>query len=638
MKMHRFILWILIIAALSTAAQEHLVDSLHQLQTVEIQASRLSQFTAGIHVERIDSSLLQMHSTASVAALISGCTSSLVRSYGTGGLATLSFRGTQTTQSGVFWNGFNLNQPNMGMTDLSEIPAAFFDQIDIQTGGTSALYGSGMIGGSLQLGNRNVYSTPFNCTLSLSAGSFNDYSVAARTNSGNSRLSWSSALFGNSDRNNFKYRTLSDSIKRLEHALTSSGGIIQQVSYKINARQTLSAGLWLQSTDRQLPATLVMSSSDQRQVDQAFRSTIQWMQLSSKQLIQLKAAWFSESLHYTSPKSLSDELYLLSTLSAEAGYKRSGENTALEAGISYKILMANVPDYKTERTQQQAALFSSLVHKWESTGWKTVLNLRQEINDVYSIPFCPSIGTEGPILKNIRARASFSRNFRIPTMNDRFWQPGGNPDLKPESSWNQEIGLDWSIKGNSSKYQMDLGATVYNILIDNLILWEPVSTNFWTPRNIQQVWSRGVEASCKVSRQTGIINGYIRMSYTYSPSTYRHSSMSGDDAKGKQLIYIPLHKLNSMLMVNAGKFYGLMNCTWNGERFVQKDNRKSLPSYTLLNTSLGRNIALESLTGRLQVEVRNLLNTQFQAVQYYPEPGISVMLNLTITINQKNKK
>jgi len=637
--MHKVTFWILFVSALHCAGQENISDSLHLLNPVTIQASRLSRFSAGIHIERLDSSLVQMHGNVSLSTLVSEYTPALVRSYGTGGLSTLSFRGTQTTQSGVFWNGFNLNQPNMGMTDLSEVPVFFFNEIDVQYGGASALYGSGVMGGSLHLANSSPFLTPYRGNISVSAGSFSDYTLAAKVNAGNSRLAWSSALYGNTDRNNFRYRNLYNSYEHLDHAQSSAQGIIQQFAYRIRPNQTLTVAAWWQRTDRQLPATLVMFSSDQRQVDQAFRSAVLWESLTVRSQVQVRAAFFAEQLHFTSPVALIDAMYRLNTVATEAEYKRQlGNNTAIEAGISYKRLMADVPYYAGSQNQDEASLFASIAHEWGISAWKTVLNLRQDLNDGYHIPFCPSLGIEGGSIKKLHYRFSVSRNFRVPTMNDRFWQPGGNPGLLPESSWNQEAGIDWALPFNSTKLKLDMGATFYTMIINNLILWESISTNVWSPKNVQQVWSRGLESYGKASLVKGKTRGYLRLSYNYSPSTYRHSSVSADNSDGRQLLYIPLHKINATLQLSTGKFFGGLNCNWNSERFVQKDNRKALPGYALFNATLGREFETGSILNRFQLEIRNLGNAHYEVVHYYPEPGISIMLNLTLTINKNKKK
>ena len=34
-----------------------------------------------------------------------------------------------------------------------------------------------------------------------------------------------------------------------------------------------------------------------------------------------------------------------------------------------------------------------------------------------------------------------ARSYRAPTLNERYWVPGGNPALLPEAGWGSEAGL-----------------------------------------------------------------------------------------------------------------------------------------------------------------------------------------------------
>jgi vitamin B12 transporter len=126
----------------------------------------------------------------------------------------------------------------------------------------------------------------------------------------------------------------------------------------------------------------------------------------------------------------------------------------------------------------------------------------------------------------------------------------------------------------------------------------------------------------------------LRISYNYSPSTYLLSAVSGDISKGKQLIYIPLHKFNASIQLNHGRWYSMFNLSMTGKRFVEKDNQQSLPAFILLNATAGREIIIKPFSGRIQLGIHNLSNSQYQVVEYYPEPGISVMFNLIISIQK----
>ncbi|NVO20740.1 MAG: TonB-dependent receptor [Bacteroidetes bacterium] len=625
--------------ALTGLAQHTFTDSLHLLKPVEIQALRLNLPAPGAHTESIDSAMFWMHSNSSMAKLISDLSTVMVRSYGTGGLSTLSFRGTQTNQSGIFWNGFNLNQANLGMADLSEIPAFFFNDVNIQFGGSSSVLGSGIIGGSLQLGNQDFFSKPLTLTLSSSAISFHNYSLAFKASAGSSKWSFSTSFTGNSDRNDFKYRSLEDSYKRLSHAMSSGLGMLNTLSYRLNSAQTLTMAVWAQHTDKQIPATLVMNSSKQRQVDKALRTSLQWTRVSAVQQFQVRTAWFSESQHYTNGLISLDNTYRLGTWCTEGEYKRQFQhNTSISAGITYRMVKADITDYHGKRQQDEAALFASLLHIWKPEGWSSRLNVRQDLDNSYHIPFCPSFGTEGPLTGNLKLRLLISRNYRIPTMNDRFWLPGGNPDLLPESSWNEEAGIDWQPAQNDRLVNVLFRLTAYSIQMKNMILWEPFTSDIWSPVNIQEVWSRGLESSLQAKIDKSDMHLLLIVAYSYSPSTYQGSNQLTKAYEGKQLIYVPLNKANANLRASAGKYFGLINGSWSGKRYVQQDNEKALPSYTVLNLTVGREFISSLSNTRLQFEIQNLLNTKFQAVQYYPEPGISFMFNLTFTIHKNPKK
>src|SRR6187402_1862581 len=77
-----------------------------------------------------------------------------LKSYGNNQLSTISIRGTTASQTAVLWNGININSPTLGQSDLALLPLYLFDQLSVRYGGSSALYGSDAIGGSILLGQQ----------------------------------------------------------------------------------------------------------------------------------------------------------------------------------------------------------------------------------------------------------------------------------------------------------------------------------------------------------------------------------------------------------------------------------------------------------------------------------------------------
>jgi iron complex outermembrane receptor protein len=168
-------------------------------------------------------------------------------------------------------------------------------------------------------------------------------------------------------------------------------------------------------------------------------------------------------------------------------------------------------------------------------------------------------------------------------------------------------------------------------LIDNLIQWVPVSSGIWTPQNVQKVWSHGIEISSKSDMKYAGFKGYFLFGYNYSPSVYKETTPDEIENLDNQLIYIPLHKVQETFYVTKSSWYAMFSYSLTGKRYVQSDNQKSLPSYSILDLYGGNTFKTKKLSYRLQLELRNLFNTSYQSVLYYPEPGRSFSISLLIT-------
>ena len=72
-----------------------------------------------------------------------------IRNYGSGGLATASFRGSNAYHTPVIWNGINIQNPMNGQIDFSAIPVFLSDEISLQYGGNGGVWGSGAMAGLL---------------------------------------------------------------------------------------------------------------------------------------------------------------------------------------------------------------------------------------------------------------------------------------------------------------------------------------------------------------------------------------------------------------------------------------------------------------------------------------------------------
>lgn len=80
-----------------------------------------------------------------------------------------------------------------------------------------------------------------------------------------------------------------------------------------------------------------------------------------------------------------------------------------------------------------------------------------------------------------------SRNYRFPTLNDLYFQPGGNPDLQPEHGFTYDGGVSFAF-AKEGRYAVHGEATWFDSYIDDWILWIPLGgkQDFWTPKNLKK--------------------------------------------------------------------------------------------------------------------------------------------------------
>src|SRR5690606_22428207 len=131
------------------------------------------------------------------------------------------------------------------------------------------------------------------------------------------------------------------------------------------------------------------------------------------------------------------------------------------------------------------------------------LNLRQLIYSGTFAPFTPNLGMDWSFWKaesqSLLLKTSLGKGYKVPTLNDRYWDPGGNPDLLPEESINGEVGLHWLKNG---LFSWDQSLTFYRMQVDNWIIWLPQGS-VWSPENIRDVQNQGIEYQGKADWKLG---------------------------------------------------------------------------------------------------------------------------------------
>lgn len=120
--------------------------------------------------------------------------------------------------------------------------------------------------------------------------------------------------------------------------------------------------------------------------------------------------------------------------------------------------------------------------------------LRGETHGSFQREWSPSLAGGVWLSRHFKIRASASRAFRVPTYTDLYYHDPanvGSPDLRPESAWSYEGGLQWHSGG---RWRGD--ATVFARREKDVIDYVRRSPHdIWRATNFQRLNFRGVEAS-----------------------------------------------------------------------------------------------------------------------------------------------
>ena len=102
-------------------------DSIKTLPQYEVTSQRINDFAIGERRLDFDSLPLQLSKNQNLADFLQNNTPLSIKAYGTG-LATVSSRGTGSSHTALIWNGFTIQNPLNGLTDLPLLETGAFEQ------------------------------------------------------------------------------------------------------------------------------------------------------------------------------------------------------------------------------------------------------------------------------------------------------------------------------------------------------------------------------------------------------------------------------------------------------------------------------------------------------------------------------
>jgi vitamin B12 transporter len=603
------------------------------LEEVQVQAQRFSRYQTGFHYTKLDSSKIILMPAASLGKLLQSFTPIHIRSYGSAGIATPTFRGTGSEHTAVLWNGFNIGNAMLGQFNFATMPALAIDEIQIQHGGNGALFGSGAIGGTIMLNNTAQFNSGLRATVGLLVGSFGLWQPMLQFSVGSFNKYLKVSYQKQVAKNNYPF-TFQETEHRLTHAKTISESISASSFWKMNKSHLLKMhALWLENNN-QIPASIQGGISNAIQYDRSLRLGTEWNYNNGIDAIAVRSGIFSEQLNYQNINmQLFSPNYVTNWIS-EAEWQRNWKHRLyFTTGANYTLSNAQSIGYPNNITQHRSSLFYAAQFKYNRIN--ITQSSRIERQDDATTPLIPMLGIEYKIGKGWMLAGNASRGYRLPTLNERFWNPGGNSNLLPEDSYGGEIGIGQA--DHVGNFCWQIKSLYYYRNINQRIIWLP-SSGFPTAVNIREINTQGIEVQWKAA---WIIKKYWNIDYTgqlnYAHAINQTAISANDASKGKQLIFVPrvAQQHHASITFKDIQFSGIAQYT--GMRFTSTDNIEMLNDYVLLDAIIGKTVIYKKHKIVFQAAAYNLANKAYETMPDRPMPKRNYQLTVIYHLQQTIK-
>lgn len=665
---------VIVLSLFSFIAKADESDINRNLDVVNVTAQRpLSRI--GIQYTHIDSAALRDNISLSMADVLGFNSSVFVKTSGRATLSTVAFRGTAPSHTAVTWNGLPVNSPAMGLTDFSMLPSYLIDGASLLHGASSLTRTSAGMGGMVDLStSATEIEEGFNAQYVQGVGSFTTLDEFLKLTYGNEHWKFSTRAvlstsendfsFVNKDRKEFIYDenlNIIDSYypnDKNRNGNYSDFHVLQQIYYTAPKQHNIGLQVWYTGSERHVPLNTVdyVDSRDyiKKQRDNIIRAVASWQHRANKMTFNARAGYVHQwnAYDYAIERSEGVMTHSITSRTKVNTFYGDGDwnwtptgNVYLSANVSVKhdnvstidhAALAGVKSYDKSRCDIGAAISA----RWQATtrlGVSAVI--RQDFaGDNIDAP-TPALFADYVVYRpaNVTIKGSIARNHHFASLNDLYFLPGGNPDLKAEHGWSYDFGASMN-KAIGSNSSLSASVNWYDSYIKDWILWLPTFKGFFQAQNIRNVHAYGIESNIGLSTKFNrdwTLDINANMAWTASINDSEPVSPN-DKSAGKQLPYVP--KLSAALTGHITWKLWALQYKWcyYSKRYTMSSNDETisgyLPRYFMSNLSIERRIPLRTLQLTAKLAINNLLDADYQTIMSHPMPGTNFEFFISLEI------
>jgi outer membrane cobalamin receptor len=555
--------------------------------------------------------------------------------YGPGAaLTTMSLRGIAADQTVILLNGIQINSPQNGLVDLSTIPLSGIQRIEIARGGASSLYGNHAMGGVVNIITHSAeYDRPA-IDLQVGGGSFGLRRINVQSQFTSSSFDVSFGLGRDQADGDFKF---TDSFNGNDDYVRENADYVLSFAWfdgltRLDGGTTLRLFARYSDADRGLPGPFFGQQSNDRQEDEhVHTAAVLTHMVGDDVMIEFRPFLIYSDMVYESPEweyrsrsinrqygaAFDVNTQISSSFSLTFGGEISDARVDADdlAGevdrvntVAYASGEWNIPPVG----RIQTTLFPSIRYDrfsnnhaggdrrlYEEVTWKLGATVQ---------PFT---------FERFLFRGSVGRNFKAPGLNDMYWMPGGNTDLVPERSLGYDAGIRWDVP---LLHGLLVDAGVFSMRIKDRIIWMPDEENwFWSPVNLRKVHADGFEFDLRWKPEH--IPMRFGVSYTYQHVRQFITDETTGRESERQLPFVP----NTLITGEIGYEIADVSMTifprYNSKRYTTETGDDYVNGFVLFDIRSDYDVDLGTISALVSFDVKNILNKEYQVIQYFPMPG-----------------
>lgn len=549
--------------------------------------------------------VMRVKGYSTVAEALASVPGASVQYYGPGALAQIGLRGTSSSQVLVLVDGMPVAGSSLNNVNLNDYSTAGVERIEVIEGGGSTLYGSGSIGGVVNI----ITARPVETRVDVRAGSFGTRAVRVET----PYVSFERSVGGNA-------YALPDGTSRFDADTQLSAlhaGYGKRVG-SIDAKLAFN----LDAVHLGVPGPTSFLSTTSREHDLARTLTLSLAKNTAHATTTLDLGGANFQNTYTcltsDPNCFNTTDEFLTDGRAQASLRNvvRHERSLTLYGADLSRGSARIDDGVGDvlyKPYAQSAVYAQ--QRWsDARNDSLAIGLRGERDGGTGGAFSPSLGSVVRMSRDVSLKANLATAFRAPNVEDLYYPGFSNPTLVPERTRVGDLTIVDSAIGGGASLGWFFTAGKNLIVLDST----------FTPQNIGHASLAGLTFTAKTRPRNGLVASFDLTNLYRAQDLDKNVRINGRGAVFASTLALDYHGPESAFVANGG-----ISMHAEGARgtvvptlplFDQPAAYANLSAYLGLRAGRGTLLTLRGY---------NLGNERFAAIGGYPMPGRSFAVELS---------